>query len=84
MTKKDYERNYAQFLINSAKIIADNLSQNSLEFKGAKIKQEPVNQTEKDEVVQYEIIEQKPLISNNLLLWLGIGFLILLVLRGNK
>ena len=89
MTKKEYELNYANFLINSAKIIADGLDQHLEMSEGAdkSFLDKPVIKAE--EIVEQEVIQQpiqyeQPKDYTNLILYIGLGLLIYSMLRRTK
>ena len=82
MNRKDYERNYAQFLINSAKIVANHLSDT---MPNDYINQ--LNDSNQVSVDSQEVVEVKQIKGydkNKILLWLSIGFLIILLLNGGN
>ena len=80
MNKKDLETNYTSFLINTAKIIANHLSDT--------MPNDYINQLDKKTDVQtteiIEVKEIKKFDKNNILLWLSIGFLLILLANGGN
>lgn len=89
MNRRDYEKNYAQFLLNSAKIIADGLDEHLEMSEGVdkSFLDEPINKAE--EIVEQEVIEQpiqykQPKDYTNLILYIGLGLLIYSMLRRKK
>ena len=83
MNRRDYEKNYAKFLINSAKIVANHLSDT--------MPNDYINQLNDSNQISVEdnqeIVEVKQIKSydkNKILLWLSIGFLVILLLNGGN
>lgn len=80
MNKKDLETNYTSFLINTAKIIANHLSDT--------MPNDYINQLDKKTDIEttkiIEVKEVKKFDKNNILLWLSIGFLLILLANGGN
>ena len=80
MNKKDLKTNYTSFLINTAKIIANHLSDT--------MPNDYINQLDKKTDIEtteiIEVKEVKKFDKNNILLWLSIGFLLILLANGGN
>lgn len=82
MNKRDYEKNYTKFLLNSAKIVANHLSDT---MPNDYINQlNDSNQVSVDSQEFVEIKQVKSYDKNKILLWLSIGFLVILLLNGGS
>lgn len=83
MNKKDLETNYTSFLINTAKIIANHLSDTMpTDYINQLNDNNQMSIENSQEIV--EIKQVKSCDKNKILLWLSIGFLIILLLNGGN